>query len=126
MNAIKVNKEKLLKVLKENLSRHKEIFLDAMKGYRKKAIELLDANIEQAKSGGKIRTFISINQPVDQSQDYERVIGMLQMADDALVDLSEGDYSRYVLDVWAWSGNFYTTNSAYTTFDRIPRITTID
>ena len=126
MKAISVKKEKLLKILKENLTRHNRIFLDAMNGYRKKAIELLDASIEQAKSGGKINTYIRLDEPVDQSQDYERVIGMLQMAEDALVDLSEGDYARYVLDVWDWSDNFHSTNSSYTTYDRIPRITTID
>ena len=126
MNPITVDKNKLLKVLKENLSRHKEIFLDAMKGYRKKAIELLDANIDRAKSGGRINLHISLDQPIDQSQDYERVIGMLEMAHEALIELSEVDYSRYVLDTWDWSNSFYSTTSGYTTYDRIPRITTID
>ena len=126
MKAINVSKGKLLKVLRGNLSRHNRIFLDAMNGYRKKAIELLDANINRAKDGGRINLHIALDQPIDQSQDYERVIGMLQMAEDALVDLSEGDYARYVLDVWDWSDNFHSTNSGYTTYDRIPRITTID
>ena len=126
MNPIKVKKQKLLEILKENLSRHKKIFLDAMKGYRKKVIELLDAHIAEAKGGGKIFTTIHLREPVDQTEDYERVIGMLEMAEETLIELSEGDYARYVLDTWDWSGNFYTTNSAYTSFDRIPRITTID
>ena len=97
-----------------------------MKGYRKKVIERLDAHIAEAKGGGKIFTTIHLREPVDQTEDYERVIGMLEMAEETLVELSEGDYARYVLDTWDWSGNFYTTNSAYTSFDRIPRITTID
>ena len=126
MNAIKVKKEKLLTILKENMERHKKIFLDALKGYRKIVIEILDKNIAKAKSGGKIITYVSLKEPVDQTQDYERVIGMLQMADDIIVELSEADYTRYVLDNWSWSEQFYTTNSGYTTFDRIPRITTLD
>ena len=126
MNAIKVKKDKLIKVLKENMSRHNKIFLDAMKGYRKKAIEVLDAHIAEARGGGKIFTTIHLREPVDQTEDYERVVGMLEMAEETLIELSEGDYARYVLDVWDWSGNFYTTNSAYTTFDRIPRIGNID
>ena len=126
MNAIKVKKEKLLEILKTNMERHKKIFLDALKGYRKIVIEILDKNITRAKSGGKIITYINLKEPVDQTQDYERVIGMLQMADDIIVELSEVDYTRYVLDNWDWSNNFYTVNSGYTTFDRIPRITTLD
>lgn len=111
---ITVKKEDLLEKLTENRKRHREIFLEAQKGYREEAIRLLDKALQDARNGRKINTVIYMDSPVDQTKDYDRVIGMLTMATDTEIDLSESDYAKFVMDDWGWKEDFLLKNSLYT------------
>lgn len=115
MKDITVDKTKLLTILKTNREAHNAIFNKALEGYRAKVIQKLSESIEQAKAPkGPINTYFDIVEPVDQTADYDRVIGMLHMDTEAKVELTERDYKSYVLDEWSWSNDFTTSNSHYT------------
>ena len=113
MLPIKVKKQDLLKTLKLNKEKHRAIFEEALDGYQKKAIELLEKNLNIARAGRKFKLYIQLTQPVDQTADYDRVIGMLEMTLEKVIALEEEDYRAYVLDEWHWKNNFLTANSTY-------------
>lgn len=113
MRDIRVSKSKLIETLKKNREAHRKIFLEACDGYRKKAIELLDAELKKAKAGKQFQIYFSLGQPVDQTKDYDRVIGMLTLDTEDFILLSEVDYRQYVLDDWNWKANFMASNAFY-------------
>jgi len=110
---IKVNKTNLLEILKANRARHREIFLEAQEGYRKLAIKELNAMLRNARSGGQIRRSITLIQPMDQTSDYDRVIGMLELSEQDSILLEEHEYQMYVQDKWNWKKQFLANNSGY-------------
>lgn len=113
MRDIRVSKLKLLDTLKKNREEHRAIFLEACDGYRKKAIECLDAELTKAKAGKHFEIYFSLVQPVDQTKDYDRVIGMLEMDTEDFILLEEQDYRCYILDEWGWTSVFLSSNSSY-------------
>ena len=114
MELIKVNKTELLSALKENRSKHRTIFENAQMGYRKKAIELLDKALQDAREGREITTFIQLKAPIDQTSDYDRAIKMIEMCVGDIVEINEEDFACYVMDDWSWKKQFLTTNAFYT------------
>jgi hypothetical protein len=115
MEKMKFDKEKLLVTLRENRASHRKIFLEACEGYLKKAIELLEQKLASARKGERISMHFSLQQPVDQTKEYDRAIRMLEMSTDTIVELEEHDFQQYVMDDWAWKGQFLASNSAYST-----------
>lgn len=113
MNEIKVKKSELLDVLKTNREAHRKIFLEAADGYRTAAIAELDAMLAEAKAGKKIRRSVALVEPQDQTSDYDRVIRMLEMSQDDIIELEEHDFMQYVLDDWQWKRQFLHSNSVY-------------
>lgn len=113
MQNVKIKKEKLLETLRENRTAHREIFLEAQEGFRAEAIKQLDAMLQAAKDGKKIRQSIGLIEPTDQTADYDRAIRMLEMSEDEVIELTELDFECYVLDNWRWKAQFLASNSSY-------------
>ena len=53
INVITVKKDALLTVLKENMTKHREVFLDAQEGYRADAIKAIEAMRSELASAPK-------------------------------------------------------------------------
>jgi hypothetical protein len=76
-------------------------------------IETLETRLRLARDGKRIEQYLGLPEPVDHTRDYDRVISMLKMDLAKTVELSESDYSQYVLDDWEWKRQFLGTNRAY-------------
>lgn len=113
MNNIKVDKQQLLTIIQANKAKHREIFLEALEGYRKKLLETLENQIEQVKKRKSIDVVIHFPEPRDQTEDYERVIGMLEMSKDTEIELSEQNYAMYVMDDWQGTREWLHTQQRY-------------
>lgn len=115
MQTIKVKKEKLLKVLKKNRAEHRQVFLEAQKGYRAKVIQVLDEQLKKAREGApfEVMSVARLEAPRDYTKTYDRVIGMVEMAEDKVFQLSESEFANYVQDIWSWSRDWLTSNTAY-------------
>ena len=113
MNAIRVNKRTLLETLKRNRAEHRKIFLEAVEGYKKEATKQLEDHLARIKSGKYYQVYVVVAQPMDQTKDYDRTIGMLEMSLDTEIELSEQDYKSYVLDDWTWKTQFLSSNRSY-------------
>lgn len=113
MKSAKIQKSKLLEVIRKNRDEHKSIFEEALIGYRKEAIRLLDERLNDARDGRKIDLYFHLVQPMDQTKDYDRVIMMLEMTEDEIIELTSTEFSNYVQDDWSWKDQFITSNSTY-------------
>ena len=85
MGLMTFHKSQLLTIIKENRDKHRAVFEEAQAGYRTKVIEELDKRLADARAGRRIDTFISLTEPVDQTRNYDRVIKMLEMFQDDLL-----------------------------------------
>lgn len=113
MDTLKVSKGKLLEILKGNRDSHRKTFLEAQNVYRKAVITELDSMLEAAQSGLPIRKHVNLAAPEDHTADYEEMIGLLELATDDLVDISQQEYKNYAMDKWAWNIKAKRLNDAY-------------
>jgi len=114
MAGVTVKKDELLTVLKKNRDEHRNIFLDAQKGYREDAIKELDRMLAEARDGKAIRRQIVLVEPQDHTKDYDRVIRMLEMCTKDEIFISESEFAQYVQDDWGWKQQFTASTSGYT------------
>lgn len=115
MNIIKVDKQQLIAILVNNRAKHEAIFLEAQAEYREKVIAELDQMLADARDGKKIRRSVTLVEPMNQTKDYDRVIGMLGLSIEPTVELAEHEYAQYVLDDWDWKSRFVASNMSYST-----------
>lgn len=114
MAGVTVRTADLLEVLKKNREGHREIFLDAQKGYREDIIKELDQMLADARAGKSLRRSVSLVEPKDHTKDYDRIIRMLEMCTKDEVFISDSEFMQYVQDDWGWKSDFVGTVSNYT------------
>src|SRR5882672_9749970 len=79
----KVDKKTLLGILHKNRATHREIFEEAVEGYRKMAVNTLEEHITRIKSKkGVSQVYVHLTQPMDRTRDYDHIIGLLEMSVD--------------------------------------------
>lgn len=76
-------------------------------------IDVLGQRIDEARRGKLPTLLFNLPMPMNQTAAYERVIGMLEMTVDEVIELEESDYQQYVLDQWGWSAATTATNAFY-------------
>jgi hypothetical protein len=115
MKAITVDKKSALEIVKKNYAEHRNIFIEACEGYKKKATELLEQRLKEIKNsnGRPPQVFIQLQEPSDHSRDYERIIKMFEMSIDDTIELDEHAFAQYIMDDWSWKRQFMFSNSAY-------------
>lgn len=113
MRTVKVEVKSLLEKLEENRKNHRDVFEKALLGYRAAAIAELEKMLTEARAGKRIRRDVRLVEPVDQTKDYDRVIGMFKMHTEPTIEITEHEYQMYVMDDWSWKDQFTTINSNY-------------
>ena len=113
MQRVTVKKIELLDTLKTNRAAHRLIFEEALEGFREEVIKQLEQSLADAKAGRKLRTYIALDEPMDQTRDYDRAIKMLEMSVDEEVDLTQQEFAQLVLDDWTWKHQFIETSTLY-------------
>lgn len=113
MENVRINKAVLLETLKANRDKHQKVFEEALEGYRAAAIAELDHALADAKAGKKIARGLTLIEPSNQTKDYDRVIRMLEMSVDDVIELDEHSFNQYVCDEWSWKRQFSASNIRY-------------
>jgi len=113
MHDIRVDKDKLLEVLSFNRGEHRAIFEAATLAYREAAIAALDRRIQELRDGKPVTMTFGLVVPEDHTDDYDRVIGMLEMSLDNEVDLPEHEYTQFVDDDWSWKRQWQASTASY-------------
>jgi len=113
MDPVRVNKADLLTKIKANRAAHTQIFEEALVNYRARVMKELESRLNDIRLGADIDTYINLPVPEDHTDDYDRIITMLEMHQDAQIEISENDFAMYVMDQWRWKDAFLLSNSAY-------------
>jgi hypothetical protein len=115
MQTVKVKRISLLEKLQSNRKTHRDIFLKAQEGYRKRVIQELGQMLAEARAGKSIRRAISLPEPQDHTADYDRVIAMLEMSVEDEIEIAAHEFDMYVMDNWAWKPMATTSHIQYLT-----------
>lgn len=113
MKTITVEKDQLLRTLRENRDRHRELFDKAQIVYRDQMIEELDRALQEARNGGKIIRAFSLPVPEDHTSDFDTAINMLTWDTADTVELTHPEFRTYVENEWGWQQSFHANTVAY-------------
>lgn len=113
MRTVTVKRDELLDVVKANRERHREIFLRAQEEFRKRAVEELEKRLADARDGKHFDQHLGMIEPQDRTDDYDRIISMLEMTVADEIELTQDEYAAYVMDDWSWKRQWVASNSAY-------------
>ncbi len=108
------NVENLLAILKKNRAGHRELFEEAWGEYRRRVVTAMEHNLDAIKAGGPIDHRITMRTPEDHTEEYDAVIGLLEMSTQPDVELTAHDYERFVMDRWEWARSFEDNTLSYT------------
>lgn len=116
MNAIKMKRTELLGIVRENKSKHIDLFNEAVVDYKHLVLQLAQANLKLAKTG-ELTEFSKIKPlpaaPVSYEDSYRRAERMLELSVDDVIEIEEDVFNQLVLDEWTWKRAFVTSNAMY-------------
>jgi wobble nucleotide-excising tRNase len=118
MRSVKVEKNELLGIVRENKKKHIKEFDESVKDYKKAAVKVAKEHVELAKTGDldKISKIRAMPQrPNSYEKDYDRAIRMLELSVEDTIELEEDVFNQLVLDEWTWKNSFVATGALYKT-----------
>lgn len=113
MNEVTIKTETLIERLRENRNNHRQIFEEALEGYRREAIAELERSLEDARTGKKIQRSLTLVEPQDHTSDYDAALDMLELSVDENVTIDAHTFRCYVRDEWGWRDQFIQSNARY-------------
>ena len=114
MNTITVSVPMLLDTLRKNRDSHRATFEKALVIYKTKAIEVFTEQIEAIHKGALPDRSLRLPCPEEHTDDYDRLIKMMEWHTDPTVELSMAEFTQYVMDNWGWKQSFITNTTSYT------------
>lgn len=117
MKSVKIKKDELLGVIQANRVKHSADFLEAQDKYRVVCIQKLTERIQKiqdSKLDEDVDMNFSVITPTNKTDEYDRVIKMLEMSTEDVVELTSHEFDCYVRDNWDWSDMAKFSNSTYT------------
>lgn len=113
---IQVPKDQLLEALRANKEEHMRIWEEAREGFYASLIEKLRTSLENTEQRALPRGQVRINEtePRNYGRVYDEAISMLEIAQNNVIELTQGAYRQYVMDRWDWQEHFLASNSYYT------------
>ena len=110
----RITTAELTDILTKNLATHRQVFEEAMEGWRVASIKWFNARVRAYKKGDlAIGTYFNLTRPEDHSKDYRVALQMLEMTEDDTLLLDENEFRQYVRDEWGWKKAWTVSNSAY-------------
>ncbi|MFL4476121.1 hypothetical protein ACIPVK_19175 [Paeniglutamicibacter sp. MACA_103] len=113
MRTVTVSKDALVATLQTNRANHRKVFEEALEGYLARLLRELERRVHDLRRGRKISAYISLPEPEDHTDDYDRILTMAVMSVDTTFTLSEEDFGMYVMDQWDWKRSFNDSTARY-------------
>lgn len=110
MRQVKIQREELIKILKENRKQHIRDFEQNLVDYKSAAIKITNENLRVAITGdlekisSQFKTMPSF--PVSHEESYNRVIRMLELHTEEVIELDHNEFDQLVMDKWPWKQQF--------------------
>lgn len=115
MIEIRVEKEDLLRKLRENRTQHVQDYEQALEGYRESAKEELEQLLADLAAGKDIHYGLKERKPTSNEDEYTLAIEMFEMSVEGTVSLDEHQFRQYIKDQWDWSQSWKVSNTRYIT-----------
>jgi len=109
---IKVIKADLIKKINENKETHIKAYAKAEIAYKKEALKQLSELTEKV-NNGDMKVRLNLTTPVDNRNNYDKIIGMFEWDVEDEVELSQQEYNEYILDETEAARHALMSNSAY-------------
>ena len=110
---VTVSRESLIEALHDNLSLHKAEYQEAMSDYRAKVIADLKAALARAEAGDFEKVNVHVSQPESHEQEFQDVIGMLEMSVDETITLDSDAFKAYFRNEWPRKRQFELIAASY-------------
>ena len=116
MNSIKMERVKLLEIVRENKEKHIAAYNESVEDYKAAVLKIAKRNHFLAKTGdlnqiGQMKKFP--NHPVSYEDNYTKAIRMLELSVEDVIDIEEHIFNQLVLDEWGWKQQFVATGALY-------------
>jgi hypothetical protein len=116
MRSVKVEKNELLGIVRDNKKKHVKEFEESVKDYKKAALKVAKEHVDLAKTGeldqiAKIRAMPQ--RPASYEKEYDRAIRMLELSVEDTIELEEDIFNQLVLDEWHWKNQFTASSALY-------------
>ena len=117
MRNITVHKADLITTLRTNRDAHRAEYEKAVEVYKTRFVEearrFAAEAVARAARSLPFMDFVWLPVPEEHTDDYDRVIALMEweIADD--VELSEQDFRCYVLNEWGWAQSFASNTRSY-------------
>jgi hypothetical protein len=113
MKEVKVRKDELRTIVQVNRDSHRTVFEKALEVYRSRMIDYLEHMMDDIKHGRKVEHFIRMPEPEDHTDDYDRVLKMIDMSVDDEMVIGSSEFAQYVMDDWKWKESFANNTGSY-------------
>jgi hypothetical protein len=115
MNSVKVKKSELLTTLKLNLKHHQIDVEEALILRHTETREYFESKLDSLTKNPdyQIKERITFPIPEDNSKEYEKVIRMVEMTQDDIIELDESQFDMLVMDNWGFKNTLIQTSAFY-------------
>ena len=113
MDTITVDKAQLIETLRTNRTEHDATYEAALVAFQERAVQELSKMLKEARKGD-VRLHVSLPVPEKHTEDFDRVIEMLEWDQGSTVRLTHSEFAQYVQNKWGWIGSFTSNTSSYT------------
>jgi len=119
---VKVRRDELLSVLRQNREQHVRDYQAACVGYREVALRRIEESFQEArevvhrlKEGQTVAVGfrISLSVPMSYERAYDQIIRMMEMSVDAEIVLTASQFACFVMDDWEWKEDWASSNAPY-------------
>jgi len=119
MKSVKINKDELLGIIKNNRSKHIDEFVEAVEDYKSLVLFIAKNNLKLAKSAN-LDQFKDMKYtpaaPKSYENSYDKAIRMLELSVEDVIEIDDTTFNQLVLDDWNWKDNFISSNFLYKNF----------
>lgn len=116
MNSIKMDRKELLKIVKENATKHSSDYNESVEDYKVAVLKLAKANLKLANTAELeqiSRIKVVPARPINYSDNYNRAIRMLELSVEDTIEVEEHIFNQLVLDEWGWKQQFVAQSAMY-------------
>jgi hypothetical protein len=124
MQKNRIDKTKLIAIVKTNREKHHAEWTQAQRKYQELLARKLDELAALVKTAifkdesfalhkDIMRPIGEIIEPVNKTEDYDMVLTMLELSVDDVIELEDHEFKSYVMDKWDWSEKAHLSNSRY-------------
>lgn len=116
MKTVRMNKDELLQIVRENKEKHISEYNESVQDYIDLVMKISKDNLTLAKTND-IKQISKIKhkpqEPVSYEDSYNRAIRMLELSIEDVIEIDSTTFNQLVLDEWQWKQQFTATISSY-------------